>query len=592
MTAPALRLTILCCLAVPLAAQENRDDLTPLELAYSVAVGPKLDTVEIGIDIANLRRPHTRLAMPNWMPGTYFIGRFGERVQDFKATAGDRELAVTRADFQTWSVATAGVDAMHVSYTLPRSTGSFGRRPAANEPVTGFQIAGPATFLYVQGQKQRPITVRYDVPAGWQVRSGLLATADPAVFAARDYDTFADAPTLLGKFKEQGFTVAGTRFDCVYFANDQVYDFDLPAFTAICQRIVTYQGQLFGSFPFRDYVFLFTLTGGRGGGGLEHLNSTSISLGLQGLKADGIAAASVTAHEFFHAWNVKRIRPATLGPFEYEHEDYTENLYVSEGWTSYYGDLTLVRTGIVDAAAFLGMFERYIGTEMNKEGRKLHSVSWASRNVWHRDPDEPARVDYYAKGELLGAMIDLQIRHATANGKSLDDVMRFLNRWFAERDVGFEERDIERACTAISNHDFSEFFVRHVYGTLDPPLAECFGYAGIEYTEEQVTAAAFPFPLQRSRGGMRVGVVEASAALPTTGATITAIAGKPDVRSDEFLRDRKPGDKVVVTWSKDGASGDSEVTLVAKQTMVPHLRFVDAPTELQRRIREGWLSGK
>jgi predicted metalloprotease with PDZ domain len=268
---------------------------------------------------------------------------------------------------------------------------------------------------------------------------------------------------------------------------------------------------------------------------------------------------------------------------------------VSEGWTSYYGDLALVRTGIIDPAAFLKRFEGYIGKEMNKEGRKAHSVAWASRNVWHRVPDELPRVDYYDKGELLGALIDLQIRHYTDNGKSLDDVMRFLNRWFAERGTGFEEQDIERACTAISNHDFSEFFARHVHGTMDPPMAECFAYAGLDYTEENTLATALPFATQRSRGGLRVGAAEASAprsGRPESGSTITAVAGKADVQLDALLKEHKPGDKVQLSWEKDGAKGEGEVTLVEKKTMVPHLTIKAGATPEQVRIRESWFTGR
>lgn len=593
--------SVVSLLLLPLCAQSTRDDLTPLEIAYTFRVAPDFETVHIGIDVGNLRSPHTRLAMPNWMPGTYFIGRFGEQVQEFTATAHvnatEKALAVTRADFQTWSVDTDGITAMHVEYALPRRMARFGRQTIDRGPVTGFQIAGPTTFLYVVGHKERPVTVRYELPDGWQYRNGLLATEDPMTRRARDYDTFADAPTLLGKFQERTFTVGGTRFECVYFSNNQIYDFDLDAATDVCRRIVTYQGRLFGSFPFERYVFLFSLPGG---GGLEHLNSTSIGLNPAAMNRDPSAGASVTAHEFFHAWNVKRIRPAVLGPFEYEHEDYTENLYVSEGWTSYYGDLTLVRTGLIEQTAFLQLFERYIASELNKEGRKLHSVSWASRNVWHRDADEPERVDYYDKGELLGALIDLQIRHHTENRKSLDDVMRFLNRWFAERDVGFAERDIERACTAISNHDFGEFFVRHVYGTLDPPLAEVFAYAGIDYREETVAEAAFPFSLQRSREGLRVGptegaVAEASAGgsdLPAAGAIVTAIAGEAVRRPEALLRDRRPGDVVKVSWTKDGSTHESDVTLMSRPTMVPHLQFATDPTPEQLAIRAGWLTGE
>ena len=514
----------LACFALPLLvattpAQTNRDDLTPLEIRYTTRISEDLGTVHITLDVANLSRPFTHLAMPNWTPGAYGIGRYGNRVQELTARSGNRDLETTKMDFQTWSVATDGVSQLQVTYSVdaPRGRGRRGRRgapPAEPQgPVTGFQVSGPNTYLYIPDAKSVPVEARYSVPSGWRVANGLLQSDDPMVRTARDYDTFIDAPTIYGIYREHTFEVNGTPFSCVYFDSTQQYDFDVEAYTDVVRRIVTYIGELFGSYPFPDYVFLFSLP--RGGGGLEHLNSTAIGLNSERLKNDVNSGGSISAHEFFHTWNVKRIRPKVLGPFEYEHENYTGNLWVSEGWTSYYGDLTLVRTGIVDQPAFLGMFERYIRTEMNKEGRKDHSVFWASRNAWHRDAGVRPRVDYYAKGEILGAMIDLRIRQETDNKKSLDDVMRFMNRWFAEKDVGFEEGDVERACTAISNYDFSEFFARHVYGTLDPPMQESFSFAGIEYTE-----------------------------------------------------------------SMDG------------NQMVPSLRFLDDITDKQRRIREGWLTGK
>ncbi|MEO6596063.1 MAG: hypothetical protein ABIP94_15040, partial [Planctomycetota bacterium] len=336
-----------------------------------------------------------------------------------------------------------------------------------------------------------------------------------------------------------------------------------------------------------NYVFLFTIPGG---GGLEHLNSTSIGLSGPAQAKDPRAGAFVTAHEFFHLWNVKRIRPKTLGPFEYEHENYTGNLWVSEGWTSYYGDLTLVRTGITSRDEFLSTFGGYVERELNKDARSEHSVYWASRNVWHRERDEAPRVDYYAKGEMLGAMIDLKIRHETDNRKSLDDVMVFLNRWFAERGVGFEEGDIERACTAISNYDFGEFFARHVRGVLDPPLAECLGYAGIEYSEQKATASALPFDTQRSSNGLRVS--NASSPALQVGDIVTTLGGERDVQPAVFVKDHKVGDKVQIEFLRDGKTAQAEVALVERTRMTPTLRFVEQPTELQRRIRDGWLTGK
>lgn len=583
----AMTLLLIGALSPLVVAQSNRDDLTPLDIDYKLAILADKATVHVELDVRHLARPTTHVAMPNWTPGAYGIRRFGGKVDELTATSGGRALSVLQIDPLTWSIDTNGIDTMRVSYRIKQRPGRFGSR-ATGDKKTGMQVSGPGTYMYVVGAKSRPVSVRYELPEGWKFANGLLPTDDPMVRRARDYDTFIDAPTLFGVFRQHDFEVNGTPFHCVFFENQQEYDFDVSAFVDICKRIVTHQGEMFGSFPFPNYVFLFTLPGG---GGLEHLNSTSIGLNALAQSRDPRAGAFVTAHEFFHLWNVKRIRPKALGPFEYEHENYTGNLWVSEGWTSYYGDLTLVRTGITSPKEFLSAFERYIGRELNKDARHEHSVFWASRNVWHRDRNEPARVDYYSKGEILGAMIDLKIRHETGNRKSLDDVMVFLNRWFAERDTGFEEGDIERACTAISNYDFSEFFARHVRGVLDPPLAEYLAYAGIEYTEEYAGLAALPFTTRRGRSGISVSDTNGSEAVQV-GDTITALAGERGVRAAVFLRGRKPGEKIQVEFQRAGLVEKVEVALVERKRMTPTLRFVEQPSADQLRIRQGWLTGK
>lgn len=573
-------------------AQENRDDLTPLEIAYTTTVLEDRRTLRIEVDIAHVARPTLRLAMPNWLPGTYFIGRFGEAVKDLAALGdGEKPLEVTRIDHQTWSIATAGTTRVRASYTVPPRARRFGPPEDASGPRTGISFQGPSTYVHVVGAKDRPVTARYVVPEGWKVANGLLRTDREDVRRARDYDTFADAPTIAGTFKETRFEVGGTPFTCVFFNQEQKYDFDLDGFTGLVRRIVTCQGRLFGSFPFPDYVFLFTLPGG---GGLEHLNSTSIGLSPEGMKRDVRDGASVTSHEFFHAWNVKRIRPEVLGPFEYEHENYTSNLWVSEGWTSYFGDLTLVRTGIISRDEYLRLLEGFIRTEWNKDARHRHSVAWASRNVWHRTPDEPTRVDYYAKGEMLGAVIDLTIRHETGNRLSLDDVMRFLNRWFAERGAGFAEGDVERACTAVSNHDFGEFFARHVHGTLDPPLAEALAHAGIAYEERRLDAD-FPFAWRGAEGGIRVagrrGETPPAGDGPRGGDLIISLAGEAPDDPTAFLARNPPGAEVELAFLRGGEKLTAKVKLQEKKLMIPRLGFVAAPTELQQRIRDSWLSG-
>jgi predicted metalloprotease with PDZ domain len=572
-------------LAAPSQGQSNRDDLTPLEISYTTTVSEDLKSFNIDLEVQNIARPTLHVAMPNWMPGTYYIGQFGKRVQDLTATdSSGKALAVTQMDHQTWSIDTDGVSDLKVSYNLSSTRRRWGRTGESDAPVTGLRIGGTDTYLYVRGSKLVPVTSTYKLPKNWRVANGLLVTDDPMVYHARDYDTFADAPTILGIFKEQTFEVKGTPFRCVFFSNDQVYDFDIDAFLELVEKIVINQGQLYGSYPFPNYVFLFSLPGG---GGLEHLNSTAIGLNGPSQKANPEAGASVTSHEFFHTWNVKRIRPETLGPFEYQHENYTGNLWVSEGWTSYFGDLTLARTGILTEGEFLSLMGRFISREQSKVRRLEHSVYWASRNVWHRNREETEpRVDYYAKGEMLGALIDLKIRHETDNNKSLNDVMRFFNRWFAEQNVGFKEGDVERACTAISNYDFAEFFSRHVYGTVDPPLAEYFAYAGIDYSE-YVIPCSFPFSL---RGTRIVGRRTPEGDAPKPGESIVKIAGNETLDPQAFLRQHQPGDTVTLTLAQGETEREVEVTLLDKPKVTATLKVNPNATEKQNRIRHAWLN--
>lgn len=587
-----LRLLAVLALAGFAVAQDNRDDLTPLEISYTTAVADDLESLRIEMVVENVQRPTTHVLMPRWSPGAYGIRNSGERVRDLEVRGNDgAKLDVTRMSPSSWSIDSAGHGTLRVSYNMPVSSRRrFGRPEPEDEepePVTGLRISGPSTYMYVEGAKELSVRSRYELPDGWKLANGLLPTDDPDVRFARDYDTFIDAPGIVGIFEERSFDVNGTPFLCVFFENSQEYDFDLDAFVEITRGIVTNIGSLYGSFPFPNYVFLFTIPGG---GGLEHLNSTTIGLRATSQKENPEAGASVTSHEFFHTWNVKRIRPDVLGPFDYQQENYTGNLWVSEGWTSYFGDLTLARIGVWSRDEYLDHVRNVISRELNKERRKEHSVTWASRNTWHRFPDEEgSRVDYYGKGELLGLLIDLKIRHETGNRKSLNDVMRFMSRWFGEQDVGFEESDVERACTAISNYDFSEFFARHVYGTMDPPVGEILGYAGIEYVADMIPCA-FPFSLRGTRiSGRRTDETETQEA-PRPGETLVSIDGVAFEDAHDFLRGHKPGDKVKLTLKRDEEEREVEVTLEDRPILLPSLKLRFDATEMQRRIRDSWLS--
>jgi len=581
--------------AAPLVAQTNTDDLTPLEISYSTTVSEDMKRLHIGMVIEKVGRPTLHLVMPKWSPGAYRIGNYADGVRDLKVIGADgTELEITQMDGNSWSVATAGQSELHVSYSksAARRRRFGGSTNDEDAEITGVSYSGPSTYLYVRGAKDRPVTCSYAVPEGWSVANGLLPTGEDNVRYARDYDTFIDAPTIIGHYEERSFEVAGTPFSCVFFEQAQEYDFDIDAFVEITRKIVVNQGELYGTFPFPNYVFLFSLPGG---GGLEHLNSTSIGLRAPSQKKDPNAGASVTSHEFFHTWNVKRIRPKVLGPFDYEQENYTGNLWVSEGWTSYFGDLTLARIGVWDRDRYLSHLSGIISREFNKERRQDHSVAWASRNAWHRfNNEEGSRVSYYDKGEILGMLIDIEIRRQTNGQKSLNDVMRFLNRWFAERGVGFEEGDIERACTAVSNHDFSEFFARHVNGTMDPDMGDYLACVGIDYAQETIPCS-FPFAVRGTRvSGRRSAdtpeLEEGEVQPPRPGETIVSIDGVEFENSNDFLRGHQPGELVMLTLERRDETREVEVTLAESARMIPTLAWSENPGEEQLAMREAWLT--
>lgn len=583
-------------LAASLTAQVKTDDMNVLGLAYELRVLDDTQTIEMTLRIDGLDRPHLRVGMPEWTPGSYSIQGYGSWVSELHARSGERELEIARIDRGLWTIASEGCSTIELHYRIdPRQRRFTNFKPEPERRYSGMHLQGPNTFLYVQGAERGvPVSCRYVLPEGWAVANGMNVGADPFLRRAKDYDTLIDNPTILGRFERRTFIADDSEFACVFWSPADRYDFDIDGFVEICKKIVTYQGSIFGGFPFRRYEFLFTVSA-FGGGGLEHLTSTSIGLGDRAMARNPVNGASITAHEFFHTWNVKRIRPATLGPFEYDKENYTGNLWVAEGWTSYYGDLTLMRTGLMSRPDYLNQMASGIAREGSKPRRKEHSVTWASRNIWHRDGDKDSggRVDYYTKGEILGFLIDLRIRDLTDGRKSLDDVMSFMNRWFAERDEGYREDDIERACTAVSNHDFGEFFARYVTGQMDPPYAEILAPLGLDF-EDIHLEADFPFTTRNQEDGISIRFLrpESRDSGLLRGDLVTAIDGQIATNAEVALAGRKPGEKLVLDVKRDGETRKVEVELLDQPRIRTTLREAENLDERQRRLLEGWFEGR
>jgi predicted metalloprotease with PDZ domain len=447
-----LAASVSLCLGPTAVAQpiyaENQIPSRGVEIGYTVTIkNPTSHLYDIEMSIKGIRETSVSVSMPAWSPGMYRIENYARNVQDFRASnMRNQPLMWEQTDKQTWRIAKQPADDVDVRYQV------FSAQ--LNDQMA--DLAPPATFMYVVGQKHVPCTVKYNAPGGWKVYTGLEKKGDR--YVAGDYDIFIDAPAFIGEFKVLQFDTGGANHQLVFSKRD--ISLSAPQVTADIQEIVEAAMQMFGKLPYKEYVFLFKVQP-QATNAVEHLNSTHITVGENDFVTQSTYRQflATVAHEFFHLWNVKRIRPAVLGPFDYSHEAHTRLLWMAEGITSYYGDLFLERAGIDTSDEYLGRMAVVINSLEHTPGRHNMSVEEASWNAWLRsDNAENNTVSYYVKGEIIGLLLDIEIRARTKNRKSLDDVMRYLLETYANKGIGFPEDGFVKAVEAVAGSDFHEFF--------------------------------------------------------------------------------------------------------------------------------------
>jgi predicted metalloprotease with PDZ domain len=501
------------CLCADAAAQaiyaENQLPARGVEIAYTLNIkNPTSHLYEVEMSIKGIRETTVSVSLPAWSPGMYRIENYARNVQDFRAlNAHNQPLNWEQADKQTWRIAKQAADDVEVRYQV------FSRD--LNDQMA--DVAPPTTFMYVVGQKHVSCTLKYNAPGGWKVYTGLEKRGDR--YFASDYDIFIDAPALIGEFKVLDFEAGGARHYLVFSKRD--ISLSAPQVTSDVQDIVEATSAIFGKLPYKEYFFLFKVQP-QATNAVEHLNSTHITVG----ENDFVSQASyrqvlaTVAHEFVHLWNVKRIRPAVLGPFDYTREVHTRLLWMFEGITSYYGDLLLVRANIDMPTEYLSRMAAVIDSLEHSPGRRMMSVEEASWNAWTRSDNlDNNTVSYYTKGELIGLLLDIEIRARTKNQKSLDDVMRYLLETYGNKGVGFPEDGFLKAIETVSGSDFHEFYdiavqsrkeldynryIRQAGLSVDVQLQPAAIYVGIEFEPSEsgfprVRRIAANSPAERAR---------------------------------------------------------------------------------------------
>jgi predicted metalloprotease with PDZ domain len=547
------------------------------------------------------------VALPAWN-ALYQVRDFSYRVRDVRArnSAGTAAppLPVRLLDKQTWKISLAGDGAAtgdepktHVT-TLDYSIewddpGPFNSQLNAHHAFVNFA----EVLMYVPSRRAEDAQVQFDdVPEGWRVAAELPAGSTPNSFVAASYDKLVDAPAELGKFAEFGFDEAGAHFRVVVDGKD----WRRESLESILRDITKYEVRLMGGAPFSQYTFFFHFGPypAVGGGGMEHSNCTAIS------SSSGDAAASVAAHEFFHAWNVKRIRPQSLEPVDYTKEMYTRALWFAEGVTSTYGDYTLERSGLWTKDQFYADLAGEISELDSRPAHRWQSVEEASLNAWLEGYDEYRRpersISYYNKGQIVGDMLDLAIRDATDNHKSLDDVLRRMNEAYAKQGRFYDDSQaVESIAEEVAGVKFDDFFREYVAGTDEIPYDKFFNAAGLELKVERRAAPELGFwttyrtPDAQTLVSQVVPGSTAEAAGLKAGDVLFTLNGQPLPRYlPAWLRQHEPGEFVTLRVQRDNKDLDLKFALGSIDLNKFSLIETSAATEKQKRIREGWLKGK
>ncbi|GAC1651856.1 MAG: PDZ domain-containing protein [Gemmatimonadaceae bacterium] len=578
-------------LTFALVADAQRNNPTP-RVTYTVEVrDPATKLFHVTATFSGLAQKSLDLSLPVWTPGWYTIENYAKNVAHFTVTGGDGSRRPhTMPRRQTWRV---DVDHQsHITVCFDYSATVLALNQAKITADFAF-FTGTELFVMAEGMRAVPVTVRFLVPSGWRISTALDQAGDSTVYRAPNYDVLVDAPTMLGHFDVTQFEAGGRPHYLVAEPAGAFGPEKTAQMTALLRRVVRVDSAMFGSLPYKRYFYFyhFARAESNASGALEHLNSHVLIAGpAASVEPQDLIAEA--AHEYFHLWNVKRIRPIEMWPYDYARENETPLLWVSEGITSYYGDASLQRAGIRTVAQRLAALAHGIDSVEGNDARRHMSVAEASSSTW-LCYDTPCRsaVSYYPWGEALGALLDLSLRHDSRGRASLDDVMRVLYRERYERGQGFSTDDLTAIFHRLSGRDYRPFFKRYVWGTDVPPYTDILGYAGYQLLKGTRIVGTLGAGTDSAANGVRlVNVVVPSAAAAAglaVGDVLTTVDGAP-LHLGSFAD--KAGRTVTVNYLRGGESRTTSVVIGSITEPEYTLREVPSPTEGQLSLRAAWLA--
>ena len=425
-------------------------------------------------------RENIDVVFPAWAPGSYLVRDFSRHIYDLEMRdRPGRPFEHERMDKQRWRVRTGGRP-VTIRYRVFAFEVSV--RTSFLDDSHAF-LSGTSLFFFVDGELARPCVVTIDPPAGWRISTALPALRGQRnTFSARDYDELVDSPIQVGTHQVLAFRVDGTRFEVALHGHTNA---DLSRILSELRAIVRTTGAMFGGFPFDRYLFIIHALSTRGG--LEHANSCTLDIvGLSFEDEKGYQNfAELAAHEFFHAWNVKRIHDRVLGPFDYTKENYTRLLWFHEGFTEHMQALILLRAGLLSVERYLKDLAEDWTRYAARPGRNVTPLSELSYEAWIKqykpaDNHTNRMVSYYDKGRWAGLALDLILRSATAGRRGLPDLFRRLWSRHAARGRAIDAAIIRAEAEAIADRSLASYFRRFIDGSAELPVPELLRGAGVK----------------------------------------------------------------------------------------------------------------
>lgn len=574
-----------------LAQAQNNADIK-FRVSFSE---PQAHYADVEMIIDNIKTKEIEVRMPVWAPGSYLIREFSKNVESFKAKSRKGEtLGFEKNRKNSWKINTSGNKSIIISYRVYAFEISV--RTSFIDINHAF-LSPTGTFMFVKGRLGEPALVEINLYKEWKkVSTGLEQVAGkPFTYYAKDFDWLYDSPIEVGNQDIFEFEASGVKHEVAMVGGG---NYDKQQLKADMAKIVEEETAIYKENPNKCYVFIVH-NYQKGGGGLEHLNSTVLGARRMGYqdKANYTSFMSLVAHEYFHLWNVKRLRPVALGPFDYDNENYTNDLWVAEGFTAYYDNLIVQRTGLMTPAAYLQLLQNEISLVHNQEGAKVQSVADASFNAWikYYRPDENSAntsISYYNKGALLAAILDLKIIYQSEGKYSLDDVMRKAYQdFYKKKNRGYTTDEFKAVLEFYLNENLDSFYQDYVYGTKAFDFKKYLDYAGLKLSEKATNVAVPSIGILVKES--KITRVTRNGAGWQSGLNVNdEILAVDDERVEnilEYIKGRNVGETIAILISRDGLLYNIPVKIEANTDKNWQIDKLADPTPKQKMVFEKWM---